>query len=1057
MRKYISLAFIVLVCTSGRAQYVNFKQFTTDNNLGQQFVYSITQSRNGFLFVGTGNGLSIYGGEEKFKNFTTKNGLSDNFVTTTFEADDGITWLGHFQNGLSFYTNHHFGKMPNTMLTTVKVNRIVGDDKKNVYALSSGLGVVQILDTLSEKKLDINEEIVYDAFINDNHYYLATPEGLRLYVFRDQKFTQAELPPVFSSGLCSRVIHSATERNEYFCAIADVGIVWFKVSRENIHIIRIFSPKDLKSNAAIKDFVIDRSNNIWVSCFDDGIRKINCKGGNLHYYFNTSVINTSNGLPSNHIECLFMDNQKNVWLGTYGEGLLQYVNEIFIEYRIEKGDTYLSVTADRKENIIIVTSKGLYKTTDSTGTQNLVPLISNAEERKLEYVTFVNDTLYVTGEKKNSIFIYDIKEEKIKTEFIFNQTTGTSVNHIFGKDHLLYVSTTQGLYVLTSTLKFVKYFNHENGLLHDFVYSSYMDSQNRLWLASHGTKPYWLDVRTGSVKYFNDIPGMIAFNINGYVEDAKQNIWIAADGDGLFKFNNKGFTKFSSNEALLSNYCYGINRDQKNNIWVGHRNGLTKISPDEKFTTFSANTQVKNIKLVENGIIKDLGGYLWFIGDKAIFKHAIQNETPNIVPPSIVYEATYVNNDTTTSTLIDLPYDNDKYSVKFKVACISLTNPDKVEISYMLEGQDPDWISASANNFNPIYSALSSGTYRFKVMAKNEDGYSSEETVLVTINIDKPIWLKWWFIVCCVIALILLIILFIRYRTAQLIKNKKVLEQKIHEQTIEIRGEKEYITKINKELNLVYKDLKDSINYAKNIQTSILPNFEQLKNRISIYNFLNAKDVVGGDFYGFYELPNGNQLVFLVDCTGHGVPGGFLTVIAKALLDKIVLQMKIRDCNEIIQNLNIEFRLFFGSDSQRQNVKFEGLVIALCHVDHEARMMKVCAAGTSVYYTRHGEIVRFRGSRDSVGYEERMENLEILELPLEQGTRVYMFSDGVQDQFGGPAYKRYSTKRLLASIEHSKHLELEAQGEDVIKNWLEWKGTESQIDDVAFIAMEVVL
>jgi len=120
-------------------------------------------------------------------------------------------------------------------------------------------------------------------------------------------------------------------------------------------------------------------------------------------------------------------------------------------------------------------------------------------------------------------------------------------------------------------------------------------------------------------------------------------------------------------------------------------------------------------------------------------------------------------------------------------------------------------------------------------------------------------------------------------------------------------------------------------------------------------------------------------------------------------------------------------------------------------------MMKVCAAGTSVYYTRHGEIVRFRGSRDSVGYEERMENLEILELPLEQGTRVYMFSDGVQDQFGGPAYKRYSTKRLLASIEQSKHLELEAQGEDVIKNWLEWKGTESQIDDVAFIAMEVVL
>jgi ligand-binding sensor domain-containing protein/serine phosphatase RsbU (regulator of sigma subunit) len=1056
MRKILLIFLIALNSYCGFSQYVNFKQFTTDNNLGQQFVYSIVQNKNGFLIVGTGNGLSFYGGEDKFKNYTAKNGLSDNFVTSTFEDDRNITWIGHFQNGLSYYTNNHFGRVTNTMLATVKVNRIVGDDKKNVFALSSGLGIVQIVDTLSEKKLEINEEIVYDAYINDNRYYLATPDGLRLYNFRDQKFVQAELPPVFSSGLCSRIVHSATERNEYFCAIADVGIVWFKVSRDNIHIIRIFSPKELKSNAAIKDFVLDKSNNIWVSCFDDGIRKINCKGGNLHYYLNTSVINTSNGLPSNHIECLFMDNQKNIWLGTYGEGLLQYVNEIFIEYRIEEGETYLSLTADRKDNIIIVTSKGLYKTTDSTGTQNLTPLIINADERKLEYVAFVNDTLFVTGEKKNSIFIYDIKTEKIKAEFIFNKTPNTSVNHIFGKGHLLYVSTTQGLYVLTTTLRFVNYFNHENGLLHDFVYSSYHDSQNRLWLASHGTKPYWLDVKTGKITYFNDIQGMIAFNINGYVEDSRQNIWIAADGDGLFKYDSKKFTKFSSNEALLSNYCYGINKDLKNNIWVGHRNGLTKISPEEKFTTFSGNTQVKNIKMVENGIVKDQAGYLWFIGDKAIFKHAIQNEAPNTVPPSIVYEATYINNDTTTSTFIDLPYDNDKYSVKFKVACISLTDPDKVEISYMLEGQDPEWISASRSNFNPIYSALSSGTYRFKVMARNEDGFSSEETILVTIKVDKPMWLKWWFILCCVVLLVLLIILFIRYRTNQLIKNKKVLEQKIHEQTIEIRGEKEYISKINKELNLVYKDLKDSINYAKNIQTSILPHFDQLKNKLRIYNYLNAKDVVGGDFYGFYELPNGSQIVFLVDCTGHGVPGGFLTVIAKALLDKIILQMKVRDCNEIIHNLNIEFRLFFGSDSQRQNIKFEGLVISLCLIDYKAKVMKVCAAGTSVYYTQNEEIVRFRGSRDSVGYEERMQDLEILELPIQRGTRVYMFSDGVQDQFGGPFYKRYSTKRLLGSIERAKHLVLEEQGENVIKDWLDWKGSESQIDDVAFIALEVV-
>jgi serine phosphatase RsbU (regulator of sigma subunit)/ligand-binding sensor domain-containing protein len=1042
--------------SGGFAQFVNFKQFTTDNNLGQQFVYNISQNKNGYLYVGTGNGLSVFGGEERFKNYTTKNGLSDNFVTSTFQSQKGITWIGHFQNGLSYYTDHHFGKLQNSMLTTVKINRIVGDDFQRVYALSSGLGVVQILDTLSEKKLELNDEIVYDAIISNNQYFLATPEGLKLFNLKSNKFKQRELPTVFNVGQCSRIIRSTTAEDEYFCAIADLGIVWFKAKKENIFIIRIFGQKELKSNAPIKDMLFDRNNNLWVSCFDDGIRRLNCKSGNLHYYFNTTVIDINNGLPSNNIECLFLDNQKNIWLGTYGEGLLQYVNETFIEFRINEGENYLSINADRKDNIIIVSNKGLFKTTDSTGTQNLVPLLLNDKTRKIKYATFGNDTLYVSNDTRNSIFVYDLKNEKVKTEFIFPNTNATSVNHVFCKDHLLYVGTNQGLYVLTSTLKLVKYFNHENGLLHDYIYSTYLDSQNRLWLASHGTKPYWLDLTKEKITYFNDIQGMIAFNINGYVEDGKHNIWIAADGDGIFKYDNKKFTKYSSNEELLSNYCYSINKDLKENIWVGHRNGLTKITSDEKFKVFSANTQVKNIKMVENGIINDQSGYLWFIGERAIFKHAIQNEMLNTVAPSIVYEATYVDQDTVKGNLIDLPYNSNQYSLKFKVNCISLTDPDKVEILYMLEGHDPNWISATRSNFNPIYSAITSGTYKFKVRAKNEDGYSTEETVVVTVYIDRPIWLKWWFILSAVLVLILLIILVIRFRTNQLIKNKKKLEQKIHEQTIEIRGEKEYISKINKELTIVYKDLTDSINYAKNIQTSILPNFEQLKNKLRIYSYLDPKDVVGGDFYGFYELPDGNKIIFLIDCTGHGVPGGFLTVIAKALLDKIVLQMEINNCTEIIQNLNSEFRLFFGSESQRENIKFEGLVIALCYIDHTQRLMSICAAGTSIYYTKGGQICRFRGSRDSVGYEETMLGLDTKELPFEKGSRVYMFSDGVQDQFGGSGYKKYSTKRLLASIEAAKHLELEGQGEAVIKTWLDWKGSEAQIDDVAFIAFEVM-
>lgn len=1055
MTRKVLFLFFLLFCTGVWAQYINFRRFTTDNGLSNQFIYSIGQGSNGFLYVGTGNGLSVFGGD-KFSNVITKDGLSDNFVTTTYEDASRITWIGHFQNGVSFLRKGHYGRLVNSMLATVKVNRIIGDNHGQVFALSSGLGIVQFQDTATEKKLDINDELIFDAYINDNLYYIATPEGLKLYNLSGQKFIPVDLPPVFSKDKCTRII-KAPASDDYFCAIAGVGIVWFKASGQKVQVVRTYSSKDLKSEGQIKDIAVDRFNNIWVSCFDDGLRRLNCRNSNFNYYVNTTIINTNNGLPTNNVECLFVDNQKNIWIGTYGEGLLQYVNELFIEHRANPDEEYLSISADRKDNIIIATPKGLFKTTDSTSTQNLTPLILNSTGRKIKYVTFVGDTLYVSGELKNSIFIYDYKTGKIKDEFIFPNTLSTEVNHIYGKDHLLYISTNQGLYILTTQLRFVAFFNHESGLLRDFVYSSYCDSKGRVWIASHGTKPYWIDPKTAEIEYSNDIPGMNIFNINAYVEDSKGNIWIATDGDGIFKYDNKNYFRYGAADGLLSNYCYGINKDLKNNIWVGHKNGLTKMNTNEKFSTYSSNTQVKNIRLIENGVIKDQGGSLWFIGDNAIFKHNIQNEIPNTVAPIIVYLGAHVGDKfySSSDTTILLPYG--KYPIEFEFACISLTDPDKVQYAYMLEGQDPKWITGTGNASAVNVSGVSTGTYRFKVMATNESGYSTNETALVTIQVDKPIWLKWWFILSCVLAIVLIVIFFIRYRTQQLIRHKKELEQKIHEQTIEIRSEKEHVTKVNRELSVVYKDLKDSINYAKNIQISILPNFEQLNNRLRTYSYLNPKDVVGGDFYGFYDLPNKNQIVFLADCTGHGVPGGFLTVIAKALLDKIVLQMRITDCAEILHNLNIEFRLFFGSDSQKQNVKFEGLVISVCHLDYKERKLKLCAAGSSAYYINAEQnVVRFRGNRDSVGYEEKLNDIDILELPLEKGTRIFLFSDGMQDQFGGPLNKRYSGRRLLNSMNNSKHLSLEAQGAQIINDWMDWKATEPQIDDVAFITFEII-
>jgi len=289
----------------------------------------------------------------------------------------------------------------------------------------------------------------------------------------------------------------------------------------------------------------------------------------------------------------------------------------------------------------------------------------------------------------------------------------------------------------------------------------------------------------------------------------------------------------------------------------------------------------------------------------------------------------------------------------------------------------------------------------------------------------------------------------------KLIQNKKELEHKIDMQTIEIRTEKEHISKMAEELQVLHDDLRDSINYAKNIQSSIIPTLENRLGPVEIFEHFQPKDVVGGDFYGYYLLPDNNKVVFLADCTGHGVPGGFLTVIAKALLDKIVIEMKIYHPKDIIYKLNSEFRLFFGGNSHDENVKYEGLVISFCFIDYKSKMVEICVAGNPFYYsTTDSNIISYKGSRSSVGYEENMGELNVLKIPIENGLRLYMFSDGLQDQFGGDNAKRFSSKKVAAALNKSKILSVKEQGYLVLLEWNEWKLEAEQVDDVSLIIMK---
>ena len=666
---------------------------------------------------------------------------------------------------------------------------------------------------------------------------------------------------------------------------------------------------------------------------------------------------------------------------------------------------------------------------------------------------------------KGSFVFSTINGELFKSDTLFNKITKIPlfttnqllvINSLSCDDSYIYACTSAGLYVINPENLKYEVLNTESGLMHNNVKFVFSDNKKHLWVCSQGSLIYYVD-DLKTVKIFDDVKGLKNFNIQTVCEDNNKNVWISSMGDGVFKYTGKKFENFTVADGLKSAYCYGIVSDYKNGIWVAHANALSYKNKNKKnFNRIGGNSDLLQNNFIENSIFYDkVENEIFYGTTDGIVKINTTKQRFNEVEPKLSILRISINGDRIES-IKDTILQYNSYDFSFDFIGVCLSDPSKVKYKYKLklEGAEDNWETIDNDVRKLSFPKLKNGEYTFMLYAANNDGLWNSTPITYKFIIDKPFWLKWWFIITSVITIALIIYISIKWRTKKLIQNQKELEHKIHLQTIEIRSEKEHIQKIAGELKVLHEDLRDSINYAKNIQSSIIPELKNKLGPVDIFEHFQPKDVVGGDFYGYYLLPDNNKIVFLADCTGHGVPGGFLTVIAKALLDKIVLEMKVYPPKEVIYKLNKEFRLFFGGNSTDENVRYEGLVISLCHINYTTQIVEICVAGNPFYYSSNSEVISYKGSRSSVGYEEDMGDLNVLQIPIHPDLRLYMFSDGLQDQFGGTSAKRFSSKKVSSSLNISKHLSVKEQGELVLEEWNVWKAAHEQVDDVSLIIMK---
>lgn len=303
------------------------------------------------------------------------------------------------------------------------------------------------------------------------------------------------------------------------------------------------------------------------------------------------------------------------------------------------------------------------------------------------------------------------------------------------------------------------------------------------------------------------------------------------------------------------------------------------------------------------------------------------------------------------------------------------------------------------------------------------------------------------------------------------------LEQKVEERTREIQQQKEEISaqrdaiedqrnllsdknesieKAYSEIQAQKKHIMDSIIYAQRIQNAILPS-DELINKLVPNNFVlyKPKDIVSGDFYWVEKLP-GKSIIAAVDCTGHGVPGAFMSIIGTNQLNYAVHTLKAKHASEILDALSEGVENALNQDAGKSTVR-DGMDISLCVIDYKNKVVEYAGAYNPLYLIRNGELMIYKANKYAIGshsdYPDRKYTNHTVE--VQKGDVLYIFSDGYPDQFGGPKGRKFMYKQFREYLVQIWNQPLDKQKALLEETNENWRGKETQVDDIIIIGIKI--
>ncbi|MBL4703543.1 MAG: hypothetical protein JKY54_03420, partial [Flavobacteriales bacterium] len=815
------LFLIALCCYASQAQQYNFRSYNIESGLPQSTVYAIFQDKDGFLWFGTQGGVSRFDG----KNFVTWNqpeGLADNHVKAIGQDEAGNIWTGHRYDGVSCQLGDHwFQLFPEGLNSDI---RSVARKGNNVVVVSASDGIFE---------LTVDEDGIHQV----SHLDTATLGASTFHLIKER---EGQLFLATEKGVMTpyKNKHEIKFKGHHVFDF-DWTLSWemVMVSAEGVFIDskeeEIVSYRGIKTNITYTSVKATSEGDLWLGS-SKGV--LNIRNTDFR------IIGVDNGLSNDEITCIAEDDEGNLWFGLTGTGASQYVGDQFETYNSKQGLRNEVVQA------LIIDSKGRLWSS-ATNTLDIIEfygLSSSSILRTINVDTIVpnlGNVMTILEDSRSWIWLGTDDGVKVldsNFQLIHDLTKEDGLSH---NKAISIIEDLEGNIWLASLWHGVtkikvengrlnmKAMDKESGLPSDNYWVAFVDSKGRVYLGSNDAGVVVFDGETNSI--INEKDGLTSLRAGTISEDPDGNIWIGTIGGGVFKYDGTTCEVFTSKDGLSADNPYLVLCDDFGNVWIGTNTGID-VLPDGGLPVkhFGAQEGFLGVETNQNAMFKDLNGHLWFGTVRGVVKC-----NPATMEDDIQSPITYI---TGKSLFLRDEIKNGKklfsYSenhLTFEFVGLHYTNPDEVSYTYILEGFDSEWSPANKRT-HATYSYIPPGDYTFKVKSINGDGYASEEVVYL-FQIVPPFWAETWFYIVVVLFIIILFLGIMRVRTLKIKKDQKRLEKEVIVRTQELSQERQRVVNQIEIIEEKNKNITDSINYARTIQESVLPDQQVLEDCFSAH------------------------------------------------------------------------------------------------------------------------------------------------------------------------------------------------------------------------------